>query len=227
MGGYSMRALAMTVCAVVVFGSTSHADTIRVIVMAGQSNIVGGASADLLPPELKAPQEDILYQYLLHAADGLAFTEDWIDLAPRPRLDNGALKHASEITFGREVADVLSSERLAIIKVAANGSSLADANNWNPLGVSTNLYHEMLDFVELATSQLTADGFDVEYAGFVWVQGSGDAGSLSRALAYENNLNNLIAGVRSEWSNPDLPVIFNQFHVDRNIVTFVRIQATD
>ena len=207
----------------ILLSSVASGDTIHVVVMAGQSNMVGAAPSWSLPVELQLPQEDVLYQYFLRASDGIPATDDWIGLAPRDRIDGAPVKqYASEITFGRRVADVISGHSLAIVKVAANGTSLW--YDWNPARPD-GLYNDLTKFVNQVSQQLVDQGHEVQMDGFVWVQGSGDATTLSAAVNYGDRLSTLVESLRTEWNEPDLPVMFNQLHVntDRLYVDELRL----
>ena len=187
--------------------AAAKADTIRLVVFAGQSNIGNSAVApDLLPPEL-AVAPDIRYQYRLK--DPYVSTE-WgpLETIQKP---SGSQVHASEMTFGHQTANVLQQDNFAIIKVSQGGTNLR--THWNP-GTVGGLYDMMIDFIDDAITQLEDEGHSVEPAAFVWIQGSGDAGQLSAAEAYDKRLAELIGAVRDDLGSPDLPIIFNQFHVD-------------
>jgi hypothetical protein len=154
--------------------SLCHAAPVRVFVLAGQSNMVGGGAMDDLPTEpfdLSAPQDDIEYHFLIRGENPLA-AAGWSPLRPLWPGFTGTT-YGPELTFGRRLADQFHGESIAIIKVAQGGTDLQ--NDWNPSGETGTTYQAMIDHVALAMGQLEAAGDAPIVSGFVWVQGSGDA----------------------------------------------------
>jgi hypothetical protein len=201
--------LAMILC----WTSTSSAAPLRVFVLAGQSNMsTGGAIADLPtePIDFRQPQTDVPYHFWINQGD-LHIAPDW---SPLRALWPGYVgtTYASELTFGRAMADALPDEQIAIIKVAQGGTDLQ--NDWHPSGENGTLYRTMIDHVALALSQLEEQGHDPLISGFVWVQGEGDANNVTKATEYEQNLNTLVSSLRSDWGVIDLPVVFNLLHIN-------------
>jgi hypothetical protein len=162
--------------------------------------------------DLTAPQEDIGYHFWIKTRE-LHVTSEWTTLRPLGPEYPGTT-YASEITFGRDVADRLPDEQIAIVKVTHNGTDLK--RDWHPSGEEGTLYQTLLDRVDLAVGQLEQNGFEPQMGGFIWVQGSGDANSEEKGTEYETHLNTLIASVRRDWGESDLPVLFNQYHIDTN-----------
>ena len=180
----------------------------KVFVLAGQSNMLGGAPIEDLPLEFINPRPDVLYQFRL---DG-EFDHDTIGWEQLRPLEPGypGTTYASELSFGAAMADRLG-ESIAIVKVAASGTSLN--NHWNPFN-PTGIYTWFTDKVDASLAQLTALGHEPSIAGFVWVQGEGDANLLITARAYEHHLNTFIQQVRTDLETPDMPFLFNELHAD-------------
>jgi hypothetical protein len=205
-----MRTVWTTIVVLLLVVSRSPAAPIDVFVMAGQSNMTGGgALADLptQPVDLTVPQEDILYHYWIQAHE-LGVASEWVPLTHLKGEVVGTT-YGPELTFGRALADQLPERKIAIIKVAHNGTDLAE--DWHPN--AQRLYQSLLDHVSLALRQLEDAGWDPQLKGFVWVQGEGDAGSRLKGVQYEENLKTFIGSLRAEWGVSDLPVVFNQLHV--------------
>ena len=112
--------------------------------------------------------------------------------------------------FGMRINNLLlPDEEWAVQRFARGGTSLAF--HW----LADGLYEEFIDWSLDTMAAVEHPGnraFEVE--AFVWVQGEGDASSLARATAYEDNLGILSSLVRASYENPSLPIFINQLHVD-------------
>lgn len=157
---------------------------LKVIVMAGQSNMVGMRGViEELPPELKGPIPNVLF------FDG----QNWIPLEAGKTEAKG---------FGPEIAFVKNfqariNEPVGIIKHSKGGSILA--SNWSPKSKQLNLYFQLLEKVKAAKQSRP-----IEIIGTVWMQGESDAVNEHRANAYAGNLAFLISCLRREFQSPDM-----------------------
>lgn len=189
------------------------AEDLQIFLLAGQSNMLGVGKVDHLPTvpvDLSLPQEDVLYHYWLHTTSGVYVPEDWIPLQHLRYTVQGT-SYGPELAFGRTIADAIL-EDVAIIKVAANGVNLD--KDWDPdASEGSMLYDVMLDEVETAISQLPHGQYTPVISGMIWVQGAGDAYP-GRAPLYEVNLTKFVAQLRHDFGAPDLPFIFNQYHIN-------------
>ncbi|MGK3982741.1 sialate O-acetylesterase [Sorangium sp. So ce136] len=214
--------------------TSAMAQTVKVFVLAGQSNMVGfGVGADL-PAELRS-QPDIWYDhYNPDAREGgpyaSATSTDWGPLDPK----GDARRYGPEITFGRAVAAAFPEQRIAIVKVAQGGTNLVD--HWGrglppdpEVLYKSQLYHTLLGSLDSATytgdralrypdevtrldgalARLESEGHDVEIAALVWMQGENEAG-WSAAFRYGDLLRGFIAAVREDLRVPDLPVVLGR-----------------
>lgn len=161
---------------------------VLVFLLAGQSNMVGGASMTELPASLAAPQPDVLFSYSLQTN---AVYESPQLIALRPTQVWGQT-YGPELSFGRALADALEAP-ICLVKVAANGSSLAD--RWGP--DDDDLYDRLVQRWESARDELIALGHEPVVAGFCWVQGVSDAND-PRAPLYLANLNALWSALQSD-----------------------------
>ena len=121
---------------------TARADHYEVYVVAGQSNCDGrGKAAELTGPLAgwAKPQDDVRIAYSCSELRGPVLTSDGFQplqpgwsVAPgkgRPtKLPSGTF--GPEVSFGRGTADHLKGKRVALIKFAEGGTSLA--KDWNP-----------------------------------------------------------------------------------------------
>ena len=202
--------LAIAILVLLTVARIASGAPIQVYIVAGQSNANGGGNIlelDSNNVDLAQPQSN-LYQYRISGAE----TADWQSLGPRPANPLAPPRlFGAELSFGQAMERRTGSP-VAIIKVAYNGTSLG--GKWLPS--LDDLYPLMVDKVESSLSQLEAANYQPTLAGFLWIQGEGDAAFLTRAEAYDENLLTLAAAVRADFSVSDLPFLFNELHADVN-----------
>lgn len=187
--------ITMLVCLIAV--TSSHADTVKVFLLAGQSNMVGQARQADLPENMQQPQDDVLFFYNYKSkASGLT------KLGP-----GSGNQFGPEITFGRTVADGMPDEKFAIIKFAVNGSNLY--NHWKPTDDNRGaFYKRFVKVVEEGLTALKEAGHTPQIVGMLWAQGEADAMAKRTTEQYQEDLIAFIADVRQRYGN-DLPFFFN------------------
>lgn len=213
---------------------------VKVFILAGQSNMVGQAVADLdgkdynfgkgtLKSLLLDPTKAPLVKHLL-ASDGKwkAREDVWVRYKREEQpLLRGALsmgfthyegKHhfGPELQFGHVLGDHYENQVL-LIKTAWGGKSLyKDYRPPSSGGTVGTYYKKMIEEVREALSNLKADfpeygNQGYQLAGFVWYQGWNDGVDPKNAVPeYEQNLVHLIRDVRKELNAPNLPVIVGE-----------------
>ena len=184
------------------------------IVIAGQSNAVGGANVGTVTLETGYGSAyaavTLDYQLALSANDPPSWLYYNGSLYPR-----GGTSMGVELALGRTLGAAAH-----IDKFAVSGTSMA--NHWLPTAtyptVGDNLYTDFIDYVqarEAATGTLTT--------AVIWIQGNGDTGQLSRANAYGENLATLVTQIRTDLGR-DVVFAFDQlspFH-DGTYLSVVR-----
>lgn len=218
------------------FPSYSAAEAVKVFILAGNSNMTGTASADNLPSQWNAPQDDV-WIWLDRQMTGGQWTNlgpghGWSTHAPRPNepepLDprNGV---GPELSIGRRLADAFPNHRIALIKHGDGGGSLT--SEWNPQNPgppnsSDHRWSGLQKKTSDAFQALNDAGHTYEVEGLFLSLGGGDArnyqsGSsdpaeveagrqeaLQRSAAYADNLTEFIDAARSEYAS-DLPFIYS------------------
>jgi len=171
-------------------------EPLPVLVLAGQSNMVGWATkVNDLPPAQRAPQTQVLF----YGPDENGSTWGW--LVP-PTVTDG--RFGPEISLGQTLVQAGRYDLVAQVKYAAAGTNLAV--DWNP--ASGWAYAQLLLRARAALQQLQMAYPDrrVFVAGFFWMQGEADAQNAGQAAAYAAHLTGLIAQVRADFNAPALPV---------------------
>jgi len=188
-----------------VLAAESAAETVRVFIFAGQSNMVGSDSkvADIerfppyaeLLPDLAALEPAPRFSYVL-GRETKKRSDGWVDLAPVGTIVG------PELSFVRDVARQTNAP-IAIIKVAAGGTTLcADWNPDEPGGFK--MYPLALDHVRKSLAALDADKIPYRLAGFMWHQGENDMFKEGCMPAYGENLANFFTAWRRDLEAPAL-----------------------
>ncbi len=121
---------------------------------------------------------------------------DPIDLPSGIEYIEGKNLNGAEVSFLRRLHS-RGVHRAIGVKYAANGKSLS--NYFKP---SASGYPKIINAVEEATRKYHP--FRIRWRSVVWVQGQQDSSTQVQADAYEQNLTDLMAAIRSDLSTPDL-----------------------
>ncbi len=174
--------------------SICQAQTTKVLLLAGQSNMVGWAYNSNLPQELQQPRTDI----------DIYWGGAWTYL--HPGLGGGSSYFGPEITFCRDIVDAQPGEDIVFVKYAVGGTNLW--NDWRPDdGVQYTNFMSAVDNALLSVSE-------PEIVGMIWMQGESDAWSihstLEHAQEYQQNLTGFIQHIRADFGVPDLPFVIGR-----------------
>ena len=209
----------------------------RVYYLGGQSNMEGFGFASDLPAEFKTPHPTAYIYEANSTADnqpvdglgvwqrvqpghGLGFRTDGIS----NRLSD---RFGPELAFAQRMAALEPDARVAIVKYARGGSSLASGasgfGTWDPdfaEGNGVNSYDQFLATIRLAVRDADIDGDGridrLIPAGIVWMQGESDgAFSEATARAYEANLRRLMGLMRAALRDDDLPIVLGRINDSR------------
>jgi hypothetical protein len=170
---------------------------IKVLILLGQSNMVGCARADEFPPGMAAPSD----RRLILTDNG------WIPLMP------GA-QNGPEISLAYELAQAWPEETIGIIKVAVGGTGIrAFIPDWSQDladitgdGHKGSLYAQIKARIDQASSIS-----EVEFVGVVWKQGGKDSWSLETAEGYLEYLRSIIEALRQDTNTPTLPLFISTY----------------
>ena len=160
----------------------------KVFLLGGQSNMNGlGTNSELTSP-YNAAQTNVAFWS----------AGDWVDLAPG--FGSDANYFGPEVSFGYTVKQALPTNDVYLVKHAVNGTALY--NDWAP--GSGPQYLGFMSTARSAIADLEAGKIDYEIAGMLWLQGESDALE-NQGAAYETNLRNFIADMRTQFDSPELP----------------------
>jgi len=209
--------LAITV--VVGLGRAATPAPTKVLIVAGQSNVLNWhAAASTLPAD--AIDATLSFYHLSGAPPDRGFAMPvnatsggiWIHLGPQvqePFVRYERHFFGPEITLARTLAREPDSERIAVIKVGFFGTNLAE--DWRPGARAGNrLYERLLREVSHALALLDQEGRAPCLAGFFWMQGETDANRLEHAEAYAANLASFVVSLRRDLKAPTLPFVLGR-----------------
>ncbi len=178
---------------------------IDLVILAGQSNMVGRATS--AQEELEVEQ-DVLYWYSLKSPRG-DWTEDsgekFGPLTTWSNPQSGAAEHGPEYSFAKELARG-SDHRLALVKVATGGSSIAQ---WQPGEAD---FERLVANVHQAVQWLKAEDHRPRLQGMVWLQGESDARQ-GRSSLYSERLQLFATRLRQDLHEKDVSLGFDQMRI--------------
>ncbi len=211
------------------FNIKLHSQSIKVFVLAGQSNAEGHGQVG--PDSLEGTLAYFMdnggaseFGNLQDASGNWVVRDDvWV------RYDNddqGLL--AGELTtgygyaqtligpelgLGHVLGDYFPNDKVLIIKTCWGGKSLGEDFRPPSSGGTVGPYYtQMIDDVNAAIANIATEFPDynnepIEMAGFVWFQGWNDASEQWMMDEYEQNLINLISDVRNDLNAPNMPTV--------------------
>jgi hypothetical protein len=192
----------------------ASAQDVDVFVLAGQSNALAtGSRAEELPAGLAAPQPNVAFWFEEGPFTALANPQRRISSEGRFESlqyqsdPEGTLfwgtgdGYGPELSLGQDLAAAL--PETAIVKLVISGSSLS--RDWKPGGL---LYRQLRTNVRHALDALESAGRTPRVAGVFWVHGEADAQRERGANEYALNLRTLVARLRQDFADPQLPFVF-------------------
>jgi iduronate 2-sulfatase len=197
-----------------------RADTL-VYLIAGQSNADGRALSVELPSDQRSPQAEIPFYYRRYPEKEGVYTVLQPGSAGAPTPPGSAF--GPEVSFGYTLAKWIAqkggADRIAIVKFARGGSSLAA--DWHGGGTATRegdalWYGVFQDTVSEGLAALRADSAlktgPLKVAGVIWVQGESDINE--GPDRYAQNLETFIRDIRLTYG-ADLPFFFSKLSVNQ------------
>ncbi len=167
--------------------ASEKSKSIKVFLLAGQSNMVGqGIAEDLKPPYDSAPPKVKIWQ---------PKTKKWLPLLPGKNF-------GPEISFGHAMAKSFPDDDVRLIKYAANGTALYD--DWAPSGGQQ--YKVFMATTKAALADLDSHTTKYSVAGMLWLQGESDAKE-EMGKDYKKNLLAFIKHMRTKFKTPQMPFV--------------------
>ena len=202
--------------------NTTSSNTLDLFVLAGQSNAMGwlGDASSYPPQEPNLLDSSIKLNY--EQIGTSSKSDGWQTLGPQQRRNYGEI-FGPEVTFSRLLKR--GGYNPAIFKYTQGSTSLAD--DWRAPGQSGH-YDTMVTKFNAAVLDLQNQGYTVNIAGFIWIQGEQDATDATDAGNYQSNLNAIISDFRTNVaSNSTLEFVLgvDEGNPASNINTIVTAQT--
>ena len=213
--------------------------SVRVFILAGQSNMEGQGVVDLDHPDyynggkgtlnavMADPKKAPLFKHVKVSSGNWVVRDDvFVRFRTKQEVKTGGLsigyagypgRHhiGPEFQFGHVVGAAID-EPVLLIKTAWGGKSLyQDFRPPRSGGDVGPFYTQMIAEVREALGSVKTDfpqlaDRRLKLSGFVWFQGWNDMFNDKARAEYEQNLVNLIHDVRDEFESPQLPVVIGE-----------------
>lgn len=196
---------------------------VKVVFLAGQSNMAGAGNYDELDEADKAR--------VLKAAARVSLSFNGKPAAPLAPYDNKPTekynftkRFGPELFIGVALAEKYPNDDFLLIKTSHGGTALYGA--WNPvwsaaqskevekgeLKQNLKLYEQHLAAIDENLKALQEKDIPYEIFGMCWMQGENDAAKEVSARSYDQNLTKLIASYRQQYDVPKMPFVLAQIN---------------
>lgn len=182
-----------------------QAETVRVFLLAGQSNMEGLGQNSQLSGALAAPLPGVKIW-----RDDVGAGRGFVDLEPGfgsgTGRTGGGSRFGPELGFGHRLAEAFPGETIYLVKYAVGGTNLHE--QWNP---ETGAHFETFaEVTSRALGELDSLGVDFTLEAMLWTQGERDTRFVNMADAYEENLPAFIEAVRIDQHAPEMPFFLSR-----------------
>ena len=196
---------------------TFSQEEIHVVLLAGQSNMAGRGVSKELDAALIKRIQDVSDRVLIS-------TSDIEKKKPEP-LSSFKKNFGPELMVGLTLAEANPEQHYLLIKKAVGGTSLYGAwsTEWTKEKAmiaergeerqALQLYAAHIKNIHQNLEELKAENKTFKILGLLWMQGESDTNKAITATSYQNNIQNLINGYRSELKIKDLPIVIGQVNV--------------
>lgn len=198
---------------------------VKVVLLAGQSNMAGVGDYDKLTPNdyvrIAAASKRVKLSFNGGEAEPLSYKKAGESTIKKYQLTKS---FGPELFIGVGLAEKFPNNEILLIKTAQGGTSLYGAWNaqWSKekadlletkaFKKTLKLYDLHLNNIKHNLAKLTASGKKYELLGFAWMQGENDAAKEISARSYQANLEKLIASYRHTLKQPKMPFIIGQIN---------------
>ncbi|QNN24122.1 hypothetical protein HED60_18230 [Planctomycetales bacterium ZRK34] len=204
------RLVALSMCVFFLSGAVRAADDdptpIDVYILAGQSNADGRADFHTLPESQQQQfnqPSNVMFYHGAGRPPRAVPAHQWTTLRPgsgtnldiNHRADPAQLNFGPEVGLGQALAERIANRRIAIIKCTQGGTSLAE--QWSPK--QGPMWRHLTETIDAGLKALRKNNHQPRLIGMVWSQGEKDSQSQAHTDAYQRNLSQFIAAVRSEY----------------------------
>lgn len=185
-----MKIFSLILTVITALSTSSMAKSVDFYILAGQSNAQGWkGNAKEYPIDTWHVDKEIMFYW--HTPKHGSSNRRWSNMQAQPgRYEHGHF--GPEVSFARALHQ--QSTTPAIFKFALGGSSLD--KDWKKPG-ENGLYDQMVHELKCAISLLKSKGININFKGFIWIQGESDAKNQTSSNVYRLNLALLIDDLRT------------------------------
>ena len=198
--------------------------SVKIVLLAGQSNMAGAGNYEALSQGDKARVEAAAERVFLcnNENNSLPLSSYYSKYQDEKRGYGNVF--GPELFIGVTLAEQYPDEGFLLLKRAEGGTSLYGA--WHPNWTeergrvgenkahkqSMQLVKEHMTIINANLERLEKDGRSYEIIGMAWMQGENDAARELRAREYEENLKKLITKYRKTYTSKDMPFVMGQIN---------------
>jgi len=191
----------LILCAI---SSLCGAETIDVVLLAGQSNMAGNAPLADVPAEFKQPPQQVVLQS-----------------SGKSEIIGSRASFGPEIGFSKAISAARPKQQVLLVKHAKGGTSLAGwAPKWEKEKLASKydasagpLYRTLLDQYQAAIA-----GKKVRLTAILWMQGESDSRYPALGPHYYDNLKTLIEAFRRDLKDPNLPFLMGHVNTPADML---------
>lgn len=203
---------------------SNNNEEVQIVLLAGQSNMVGAGNFDELSIADKQRLEKIASRVWLSYNGKEAQPLSYFDNKPSAKY-NFTKRFGPELFMGLTLAEANPNKKFLLIKRALGGTSLYGA--WNPNWSAERsalvemdaqrkqikLYNLHLEAIKKHIESLKAQGRTYKFIGLAWMQGEKDTNKEVSAKSYKINLEKLIENYRKDLKTKNLHFVIGQVNV--------------
>ncbi len=196
---------------------------VQIVLLAGQSNMVGGGNYENLDASVIKRVEAISNRVKFSFNGAIAVPLSYTKNKPSEKY-NFKKRFGPEIFIGLTLAEKYPNKEFLLIKRSLGGTSLYGA--WNPdwdaakakllekgeFKQNLKLYNLHLEDIKMNLKQLSSQGKTYSIYGLTWMQGENDAIHEASVKSYRNNLKKLIKSYRRDLNVSELPMVLGQIN---------------
>lgn len=170
---------------------------VKLFLLGGQSNMDGCGKSNELPDVYKKPPANV------QIWDNK--TKLWVELGKDSTAIARHEQFGPELAFAHRLSKVYPDHTISIMKTSAGGTKLH--TQWLP---GKGMHRVFIRNMNNAIADLEKSKTPYEIAGMLWMQGESDSETTEMANAYEENLKALIADVRKQTKQDELPFVMGR-----------------
>lgn len=183
----------------------------RVVILAGQSNMVGGARIDLLTKEkvgeeryerISQPFENVKFVVEQGFPDTAVSDFRSVELGVGGYVENA---FGPEIGFAEEISKCEGTTY--IIKCAFSGTTLCEhwkSPSMSEDGQGSERYQIFTNFIDKNLKKLEDAGLKPKIVAMCWMQGESDAASYEASVQYRSNLEKFVGDLRARYNKKSI-----------------------